>query len=213
MSLNARQTRFAIEYCVDYNATQAAIRAGYSPETSGQIGHELLKNLEIENAINRHMADCAAAASITPQWILSKWREIVEEDPNDLMETRNKPCSQCWPSGLEYDEPNPGCALCMGQGQVVTIFKNSRGRKLFAGVKKTKDGLEIKTRDQDAALKNLSAYLGMSVERRELSGPGGKPISLANLTADDLSDDELAAIAAGHGSNIPASIPAANTSQ
>ena len=127
------------------------------------------------------------------------------------METRNKPCSQCWPAGLEYDEPNVACVLCMGQGQVVTIFKNSRGRKLFAGVKKTKDGLEIKTRDQDAALKNLSAYLGMSLERRELSGPGGRPLQIA-LSADDMTDDELAAIAAGQ-SKIPASIPAANTSQ
>jgi hypothetical protein len=83
----------------------------------------------------------------------------------------------------------------MGQGQVVTIFKNSRGRKLFAGVKKTKDGLEIKTRDQDAALKNLSAYLGMSLERRELSGPGGRPLQIT-VNADDMTDDELAAIAA-----------------
>jgi phage terminase small subunit len=208
-----KQQRFAIEYCVDFNATQAATRAGYSPNSAHDTGWDLLQNAEVIKMIEDRKADLAAAAGITPDWILRKWREIVEEDPNDLMETRNKPCSQCWPSGLEYDEPNPGCALCMGQGQVVTIFKNSRGRKLFAGVKKTKDGLEIKTRDQDAALKNLSAYLGMSVERRELSGPGGKPISLANLTADDLSDDELAAIAAGHGSNIPASIPAANTSQ
>ena len=207
MSLNARQTRFAIEYCVDYNATQAAIRAGYSEDSARNLGPELMKNDEIKNAINRHMADCAAAASITPQWILSKWREIGEEDPNDLMETRNKPCSQCWPSGLEYDEPNPGCTLCMGQGQVVTIFKNSRGRKLFAGVKKTKDGLEIKTRDQDAALKNLSAYLGMSLERREVNVRAS-----VSLRADDMSDDELAAIAAGQ-SSIPASIPAANTSQ
>jgi phage terminase small subunit len=195
MSLNARQTRFAIEYCVDYNATQAAIRAGYSEDSARNLGPELMKNDEIKNAINRHMADCAAAASITPQWILSKWREIVEEDPNDLMETRNKPCSQCWPAGLEYDEPNVACGLCMGQGQVVTIFKNSRGRKLFAGVKKTKDGLEIKTRDQDAALKNLSAYLGMSLERRELSGPGGRPLQIT-VNADDMTDDELAAIAA-----------------
>jgi phage terminase small subunit len=191
-----KQQRFAIEYCVDFNATRAATRAGYSADSAHAQGCDLLKLPEVLKMIEDRKADLAAAAGITPDWILRKWREIVEEDPNDLMETRNKPCSQCWPAGLEYDEPNVACALCMGQGQVVTIFKNSRGRKLFAGVKKTKDGLEIKTRDQDAALKNLSAYLGMSLERRELSGPGGRPLQIA-LSADDMSDDELAAIAKG----------------
>jgi phage terminase small subunit len=187
-----KQQRFAIEYCVDFNATQAAIRAGYSPDSAHAQGCDLLKLPEVLKMVEDRKADLAAAAGITPDWILRKWREIVEEDPNDLMETRNKPCSQCWPAGLEYDEPNVACGLCMGQGRVVTIFKNSRGRKLFAGVKKTKDGLEIKTRDQDAALKNLSAYLGMSLERREVSVRAS-----VSLRADDMSDDELAAIATG----------------
>lgn len=67
-------------------------------------------------------------------------------------------------------------------------------RRLYAGVQKTKDGLKILTRDQDTALKVVEAYLGMNIERKEISGPGGTPISIANIKAEDLTDDQLAAI-------------------
>ena len=45
LSVNAKQKRFCDEYLVDCNATQAAIRAGYSPKTAYSIGEENLKNL------------------------------------------------------------------------------------------------------------------------------------------------------------------------
>lgn len=49
--MNAKRTQFVIEYPVDSNATQAAIRAGYSPRTAGSIGHALLKIPEVWDAI------------------------------------------------------------------------------------------------------------------------------------------------------------------
>lgn len=49
--MNARQKLFVEEYLKDLNATQAAIRAGYSERTAYSQGQRLLKNVEIENAI------------------------------------------------------------------------------------------------------------------------------------------------------------------
>ncbi len=49
--MSAKQQRFVEEYLVDHNATQAAIRAGYSPKTAYSIGHENLKKPEIAAAI------------------------------------------------------------------------------------------------------------------------------------------------------------------
>ncbi|RID91195.1 terminase small subunit [Gemmobacter lutimaris] len=49
--LNDKQRAFAKEYLIDLNATQAAIRAGYSERTAGQIGYELLKKPEIQAEI------------------------------------------------------------------------------------------------------------------------------------------------------------------
>ena len=49
--MNSKQQRFVEEYLVDHNATQAAIRAGYSEKTAYSIGHENLKKPEIAAAI------------------------------------------------------------------------------------------------------------------------------------------------------------------
>ena len=49
--MNARQQRFVTEYLVDLNATQAAIRAGYSPKTAQQQGSRLLTNVVVKQAI------------------------------------------------------------------------------------------------------------------------------------------------------------------
>ena len=48
---------FVEEYIIDLNATQAAIRAGYSKKTAGQIGEQNLKKLEIQQAINEKLAE------------------------------------------------------------------------------------------------------------------------------------------------------------
>lgn len=96
-------------------------------------------------------------------------------------------------------EPHQDCPECGGEGVEDVYFADTRKLKgaaktLYAGVKRTRNGIEILTRDKDAAVANLARYLGMMVDKKELSGPGGGPIAMANLTADDLTDDQLAAI-------------------
>ena len=51
--LNARQKRFAAEYLIDMNATQAAIRAGYSAKTAYSQGQRLLNNVELKQVIEQ----------------------------------------------------------------------------------------------------------------------------------------------------------------
>ena len=50
-NLTPKQQRFVEEYLIDLNATQAAIRAGYSEKTAYSVGHENLKKPEIQKAI------------------------------------------------------------------------------------------------------------------------------------------------------------------
>ena len=52
--LTAKQARFVSEYIIDFNATQAAVRAGYSEKTAYWIGTENLRKPEIEKAIKKH---------------------------------------------------------------------------------------------------------------------------------------------------------------
>ena len=59
--LTAKQQRFCDEYLIDLNATQAAIRAGYSKKTAYSIGNENLKKVEIKEYIEHRMAEKEAA--------------------------------------------------------------------------------------------------------------------------------------------------------
>lgn len=51
-TLNQRQKKFCDEYLIDCNATQAAIRAGYSPKTAKQIGQRMLTNVDLKDYID-----------------------------------------------------------------------------------------------------------------------------------------------------------------
>ena len=54
--LTEKQKRFVEEYLIDLNATQAAIRAGYSPKTANEQGTQNLAKLSIQDAVAKAMA-------------------------------------------------------------------------------------------------------------------------------------------------------------
>ena len=230
MSLTPKQRRFVNEYCVDENATQAYIRAGYSQEGAGPSAHALLKNTKVKEAIAERMADVAVAASITPEMVLREWAKIAFADPNELVNVRRNCCRHCHGFGHQYQwteaeygaavdkavdsgkpapdgmggfgydmnaEPNPDCPECGGNGIAEVHVADTRKLKrhpLYAGAEQTRNGIKVNMRDKDAALFNLSRYLGMQIDRKEISGPGGGPVPMAHITAADLTDDQLAAI-------------------
>lgn len=49
--MTPKQKKFCVEYLIDLNATQAAIRAGYSKKTANRIANQLLSKLDIRNYI------------------------------------------------------------------------------------------------------------------------------------------------------------------
>ena len=65
MPLTAKQDRFVAEYLIDLNATQAAIRAGYSVKTASETGYENLRKPQIAEAIKDAMDKRADAVLIT----------------------------------------------------------------------------------------------------------------------------------------------------
>lgn len=65
MALTDKQRRFVQEYLLDSNATQAAIRAGYSEKTAEQIGHQLLKKTSVAAAIAKLQVKMARKAEVT----------------------------------------------------------------------------------------------------------------------------------------------------
>ncbi len=79
MPLTDKQARFVEEYLVDLNATQAAVRAGYSEKTAGQVGFENLKKPEIQDAISAAMKTRAEEAQIDAAEVLQFWAEVMRD--------------------------------------------------------------------------------------------------------------------------------------
>lgn len=76
--MTPKQERFAQEYLVDLNATQAAIRAGYSERTAKVIGHENLTKPDVQAAIQAAMDKRSERTEITADYVLSTIRSTVE---------------------------------------------------------------------------------------------------------------------------------------
>lgn len=76
--LSAKQEQFCREYLVDLNATQAAIRAGYSPKTAYSMGQRLLKNVEVQKAVQSAMDERSKRTEVNADYVLTNLLEIVE---------------------------------------------------------------------------------------------------------------------------------------
>ena len=70
--LTAKQKRFCDEYLIDLNATQAAIRAGYSARTANEQGARLLANVSVQEYIARKMAERFPASGSLPAGMTAK---------------------------------------------------------------------------------------------------------------------------------------------
>ena len=83
MALTKKQKAFIQEYLVDLNATQAAIRAGYSKKTAYSIGQENLSKPEIQQALQEAQKRREKRTEVTQDYVIAKLREIVEKDASD----------------------------------------------------------------------------------------------------------------------------------
>lgn len=77
--LTSKQQMFVKEYLVDLNATQAAIRAGYSPNGAEVTGHRLLINAKIAEQVDRAKEKRADKVGISAEDVLNSIREIRDE--------------------------------------------------------------------------------------------------------------------------------------
>ena len=76
--LTPKQERFVEEYLVDLNATQAAIRAGYSVKAAHVEGSRLLTNAKVAAAISAAKQERSEATKIDAKYVLQKLHQIIE---------------------------------------------------------------------------------------------------------------------------------------
>ncbi|WP_127580172.1 terminase small subunit [Paenibacillus koleovorans] len=113
------------------------------------------------------------------QWIdEEEYKRAVESARFVAKQNKQKPVIPLNIGGYGFDptiRPHPKCPACYGEGHGDVKVMDTRDltpevRMLYAGVKVSKEGIEVKMRDQDKALENVARHLGMFKDRLELEG-------------------------------------------
>lgn len=81
-----KQERFCEEYMIDLNATQAAIRAGYSPKTAQQQSTRLLLNVLVQNRIAQLQAEQSRRTGVSADRVVRELARIAFANASDLID-------------------------------------------------------------------------------------------------------------------------------
>lgn len=88
--LTAKQQRFVDEYLIDLNATQAAIRAGYSTKTANEQSSQLLAKLSIQEAIGSAMANRSKRTGVNQDRVVQELAKIAFVKMTDIVDDQGR---------------------------------------------------------------------------------------------------------------------------
>ena len=148
--MTKKQKSFCEEYLIDLNATQAAIRAGYSPKTAYSIGHELLSKPEIRAYIDKAMAERSKRTGVNADRVVRELAKVAFVNAEDVIDVKN---AKLLPDASRDDT----AAIASVKVKIVSGDTESEER-------------EIKLADKLKALELLGKHMGMFTDKTELSG-------------------------------------------
>lgn len=128
--LTAKQEKFCIEYLKDLNATQAAIRAGYSKKTAMEQGYQLLQKTSVSDFIQKEREKDASTAEITRQKVINEYAKLAFFDIRKVLTVDGglkdtgewDDDSAAAIAGLEsYDEKEPESGMVLGTVRKIKI--------------------------------------------------------------------------------------------
>lgn len=157
--LTEKQRLFCLYYVKNFNATQAAIKAGYAPNSAHVTGHDLLRNPKVAAEIKKLKGKMTEELFIDAMDVLNKYIKIAFADMTDFVEfgTKEEPV-------IKYGEQ-----VYDANGNPVTIrksyidFKDSSqvDGSLICEIKTGKQGMSIKLEDRQKALDKLAEYFDL----------------------------------------------------
>jgi phage terminase small subunit len=168
--LTARQAKFCIEYLIDLNGTQAAIRAGYAVSGARTEASRLLANADITEELNRLRLKIAETTQITPERIMQEYARIGFSDLRKALT----------PSGqlIDPQDWDDDTAAAISSLEVVTGSKSGAGDE-NSPIEYTH---KIKVWDKPKALDAMAKHLGMFDGKKGVDDPE-EPAENANLRA------------------------------
>jgi len=201
MELTPKQARFVAEYLIDLNATQAAIRAGYSARTAASQGARLLKHGGVARAVQAAQQARALRTEITQDRVLQELARIAFFDIRRLYRadgSMKDPCELDADTAAALASIEVKEELERGGGEdalqeppaSAAVSASASSAPGHGGAPRRRRGEQvggytIKTRvfDKVATLQLAMRHLGMLNDKLGLSAPGGGPIeTVAHVT-------------------------------
>lgn len=191
VALTEKQKRFVEEYLVDLNATQAAIRAEYSPKTAYSMGQRLLKNVEVQATIQQAKQERSQRTEITQDMVLKELAKVAFANGTDFAKV------VCREVPMTSVDDDGNLQTVTKLQQLVEVRDTSmippEKRAAIASIKEGKYGIEVSSYDKVKALELLGKHLGM-FDARAAQKPEGDSNLLDRLvagTGEDIDIDDL----------------------
>lgn len=153
-----KQRKFVAEYLTDLNATQAALRAGYSPKTAHQQGYALLRNPDVQAAITTATEQRAKRTAVTADKVVMALDEIAFADIGETIRVDDDGRVTV----RKLDDLPVSVRRCISEiTQKTTEVVTQDGRTI------EKVQLSVKFHSKTAALKMLMDHLGMNAPTKQ----------------------------------------------
>lgn len=181
--LTTKEESFCLEFCVDWNATQAAIRAGYSKRTAKSIGCENLTKLDIQSKIEEIRSDLSKASEISALKIIREHAKIAFTDAGQFRSG--------WMELKEFESLTPAQKACIQEISTKVVKQNigTNDEPVVVDVEYVK----LKLYDKQKSLDSLSTMLGFNAPiKQDLNvNLTAKPMSKAEACKylEDLKDE------------------------
>lgn len=171
MALSNKQLAFVNEYLVDFNATQAAIRAGYSERSAYSIGWENLRKPEIIAAVREK--------AMSAEEVLMRLSDIARGDFADI-----------------FDITQLGFVIDLAKAKEndkTKLIKKIKQRTTITtrGDEETEiHDIEVELYSAQEALNTLGKYHKLFVERQEITGADGGALEVIHIQAPEAPGDD-----------------------
>ena len=170
MSLTAKQECFVKEYLIDLNATQAAIRAGYSQKNADKIGSELLGKTRVKEKIQEAMDKRSERTQVSADYVLNTIVDTIER------------CRQAKPvfdkqGNITYTETEDGDLAQAFVFDASAVLRGAEllGKHLKLFTDKTeitgKDGAPISIEDATVRASRVAALIAQANARKDEAEP------------------------------------------
>ena len=180
--LTDKQATFALEYLVDFNATQAAIRAGYSPRSAKQQATRLLTNASIQAALAHAQAHRREELKIDADTVV---RELARIGFSKMTDVASWDDLGVYIKGSDSLDPDTEATI-----KEVTLTKTSVYRK--NGDEEVTEKWRVVLHDKLAALDKLCRFLGIYNDSLTVDLTAVDPVKLAAEYGLEVSEVEAA---------------------